>query len=72
MAPNLFLTGFLQYWVRVYSSSRDMDKEKMADMSGHCEVDRAGSNSESFFPIFRHLLLRAVSTGQPDSARLSS
>jgi hypothetical protein len=28
--------------------SREMDKEKMDDMSGHREVDRAGSNSESF------------------------
>jgi hypothetical protein len=48
-----------------------MDKEKMADMSGHCEVDRAGSNPESF-AILRIYSFAVCRLGQPDSARLSS
>ena len=48
--------------MRVYSPSRDMDKEKMADMSGHREIDRAGSNSEAF-AILRSYSFEAVPSG---------
>jgi hypothetical protein len=48
-----------------------MDKEKMADMSGHREIDRAGSNSEAFV-ILRIYSFALCRLGQSDSARLSS